>query len=144
MSFRTFARRARPLPWICGAAVLVTTGCGMPVSQPPSAPAPPPAPLVGRADVGQRLYDAQCLQCHALDHHRIGPLHRGVVGRLAGSAPGYDYSTGLKKSGLRWTPDNLDRWLRDPDAFVQNQQMDYQVEDAQERADIIAYLATLR
>ncbi|MFY9479390.1 MAG: c-type cytochrome [Aquabacterium sp.] len=115
----------------------------MPVSQPPSAPAPS-SPLIGRADVGQRLYEAQCLQCHALDHHRIGPLHQGVMGRLAGTAPGYDYSTGLKKSGLRWTPETLDRWLSNPDAFVQNQQMDYQVEDAQERADIIAYLATLR
>jgi cytochrome c len=128
-------------------AVVLATGCGLPVPQPPSAAQPAStasAALVGHAEAGQRLYEAQCLQCHALDHHRIGPLHRGVVGRLAGTAPGYEYSSGLKKSGLRWTPDNLDRWLRDPDAFVQNQQMDYQVGDAQERADLIAYLKTLR
>lgn len=129
--------------WIGGAAMLVTA-CGLPVSQRTPPPPQPPAPLVGRAEIGQSLYEAQCVQCHALDHHRIGPMHRGVMGRLAGTAPGYDYSTGLKKSGLRWTSDTLDRWLRGPDAFVQNQQMDYQVDDAQERADLIAYLATLR
>lgn len=145
MSLRALAsvRRALPLVWIGGAAMVIAA-CGLPVSQPLSTPQPSQAPLVGRADVGQRLYEAQCVQCHALDHHRIGPLHWGVMGRLAGTAPGYDYSTGLKKSGLRWTPETLDRWLRNPDAFVQNQQMDYQVDDAQERADIIAYLATLR
>ncbi len=151
MSFRTFARCAVTLSWVVGATVLVA-GCGLPLPQPPlaepstalRAASPSSAPLIGRADIGQRLYEAQCLQCHALGHHRIGPLHQGVMGRLAGTAPGYDYSTGLKKSGLRWTPETLDRWLSNPDAFVQNQQMDYQVEDAQERADIIAYLATLR
>lgn len=100
--------------------------------------------LTGRAEVGQRLYRAQCLECHAIDHHRIGPLHQGVVGRLAGSAPGYDYSSGLKRSTIRWTPQTLDRWLADPDAYVPNQQMDFKVENAQERADLIAYLATLK
>lgn len=135
MLLSALSRRAlRLLPLLAGAAVLATA-CGI---------SPPASPPVGRAEVGKQLYETQCLECHAVDHHRIGPLHQGVMGRQAGSAPGYDYSTGLKRSTIRWTPETLDRWLADPDAYVQNQQMDFKVEDAQERADLIAYLATLK
>lgn len=141
MPHPTLLRRAlRLLPILGGVAALVPA-CGTHSSRPATAPG---APLIGRAEVGQRLYQTQCIECHAIDHHRIGPMHQGVMGRLAGTSPGYDYSTGLKKSGLRWTPDTLDRWLTNPDAYVQNQQMDFKVEDAQERADLIAYLATLK
>lgn len=131
-------RQIPPLFWLLIAIAGLASACAT-VQQPRDRPG-----LTGRAEVGQRLYQAQCLECHAIDHHRIGPLHQGVVGRLAGSAPGYDYSTGLKRSTIRWTPQTLDRWLADPDAYVPNQQMDFKVEDAQERADLIAYLATLK
>lgn len=142
MSVPTFLRHALGLLWpsIVIAALVSVSAC----APAPTTTTSSQARLPGRADVGQRLYEAQCLECHAIDHHRIGPLHQGVMGRLAGTAPGYDYSTGLKKSGLRWTPETLDRWLANPDAYVQNQQMDYQVPDAQQRADLIAYLATLK
>ncbi|MEK8086968.1 c-type cytochrome [Aquabacterium sp. A3] len=99
------------------------------------------APNIAR---GQALHKALCLRCHALDQHGIGPAHRGVYNRLAATQAGYEYSTGLKRSRIRWNAQTLDRWLANPDAFVTWQQMDFQVPDAQDRADLIAYLRTLR
>lgn len=90
------------------------------------------------------MYRAWCTRCHASDAHGIGPAHRGVYGRLAGQAPGYEYSTGLQRARIRWNARTLDLWLADPDAFVAWQQMDFRVPQARDRADLIAYLRTLR
>lgn len=98
----------------------------------------------GEALIGQRLYQAYCTRCHAVDENKIGPAHRGVYGRLAGSAPGYDYSTGLTHANFVWNDRTLDMWLKDPSAMVPWQQMDFQVPDPQERAHLIAYLKTLK
>lgn len=89
---------------------------------------------------GHLLYESRCTGCHSLDDHRAGPAHRGVVGRRAGAAPGYDYSAALRNSGLVWTPRNLDLWLADPEALVPGQKMGVRVDDAADRADLIAYL----
>ncbi len=74
---------------------------------------------------------------------RIGPRHAGVVGRRAGSVAGFAYSDALVRSGLTWNAQSLDRWLADPEAVVPGQRMGYRLADAQARADIVAYLATL-
>lgn len=79
--------------------------------------------------------------CHALDENDVGPKHRGVVGRGAGSIPGYAYSIALKRSGIVWTPANLDRWLTDPQKLVPGAKMYFSVAKPQDRADIIAFLA---
>src|ERR1700752_616230 len=54
---------------------------------------------------GQTVYQA-CMGCHSLDEDDVGPKHRGVVGRVAVTVPGYASSPALKKSGLTWTPAN--------------------------------------
>ena len=92
---------------------------------------------------GQQAYEARCGGCHSVQADRIGPRHAGVVGRRAGSVPGFAYSEALRSSGLVWSPDLLDRWLADPEALVPGQRMGYRLADAQARADIVAYLATL-
>jgi len=91
---------------------------------------------------GHSLYQARCTPCHSLDHSRIGPAQRGVYERLAGSVAGFDYSPALKRSDIRWTAANLDRWLTNPEAFVPGQKMGYQVPDHADRADLIAFLAS--
>jgi cytochrome c len=93
---------------------------------------------------GQKLYAARCMACHTIDASIAGPAHRGVVGRKAGSVPGFDYSPALKKSGVVWNERNLDRWLSNPETFIPGQRMFYAVPDAAERADLIAYLKTQR
>jgi cytochrome c len=57
--------------------------------------------------------------------------------------PGFAYSDALRKSGLTWDAALLERWLANPEALVPGQRMGYQLADAQARADIVAYLATL-
>ena len=101
---------------------------------------PPP----GDAARGAALYQERCTACHAVDSNKIGPAHRGVMGRRVGSLPGYKYSDELARSRLRWTPQTLNAWLQDPEELVAGQRMGFQVDDARERADLIAYLATLR
>jgi len=101
---------------------------------------PTPAPPSGDPVRGKALYGA-CMSCHSLDDNDIGPKHRGVVGRRAGTVPGYHYSPALLSSGIVWTPGNLDRWLSGPQAFVPGVRMYFSLSDAQKRADVIAYLA---
>ncbi len=103
---------------------------------------PPDGAVKGDPVRGHALYQSRCTACHSLDHSRIGPAHRGVFDRLAASVPGFDYSPALKHSGVRWTATNLNRWLINPEAFIPGQKMGYQVSDAVDRRDIIAFLAS--
>lgn len=86
------------------------------------------------------LYESRCTGCHSLDANRVGPRHRGVVGRAAGSVSNYPYSAALKGSGLTWTEANLDRWLQGPIKFVPGVRMGFSVAEAADRRDIIAFL----
>jgi cytochrome c len=105
------------------------------------AEAPGAAPLSGDPTHGKTLYQA-CAACHSVDENDIGPMHRGVVGRRAGSVPDYNYSPALKNSGITWDEAQLDRWLINPSAMVPGTKMFFKLDDAQMRADIIAYLKT--
>src|SRR6186713_12090 len=98
-----------------------------------------PACATGNVARGQTLYKG-CADCHSINENAVGPMHKGVVGRKAGSVPGYDYSPDLKNSGIVWTEENLDKWLAGPQAMVAETKMFFDVPDAQDRADIIAYL----
>lgn len=93
---------------------------------------------------GKALYESRCIACHSVDAHRVGPAHKGVVGRKAGGAAGYDYSTALGASRVRWDARTLDAWLTDPERLIPGQKMGYRVELAQDRADLVAYLASLK
>jgi cytochrome c len=97
----------------------------------------------GDAERGKTLYQG-CLGCHAIDENDLGPRHRGVVGRRAGSIQDYAYSMALKNSALTWDEATLDRWLSNPSALVPGTKMFFKVDDAQSRADIIAYLKQLK
>lgn len=103
-----------------------------------------PAWAAGDAQRGQQAYEARCGGCHSVDTDRVGPRHAGVLGRRAGSVPGFTYSDALRKSGLTWDAALLERWLANPEALVPGQRMGYQLADAQARADIVAYLTTLQ
>ena len=89
---------------------------------------------------GAQLFGERCAVCHAIDTNKTGPMLRGLVGRKAGSAPGYRYSLALTSADLVWSPDNLDRWLADPRKFIPDARMPVRVLEASARRDIIAYL----
>lgn len=99
----------------------------------------PPDPAAGRT-----LFATVCSACHTPDHNKVGPLLEGVVGRRAGSVPGYPYSAALAQSGITWNASTLDKWLAGPQHFVPGAQMPFSLPDAVRRRDVIAYLETLK
>jgi cytochrome c len=95
---------------------------------------------VAYGETGEAIY-ARCMGCHSLEYNRTGPKHCGVLGRRAGSAPGYEYSAAMKKSGIVWNERSLDRFLASPTKVVPGTTMTYAgVPDPKDRAALIAYL----
>lgn len=97
------------------------------------------ARAAGDAAHGEQLYQG-CQDCHSLDTNDIGPMHRGVFGRKAGSVADYSYSAALKNSGIVWDETTLDQWLTDPQKLVPGAKMFYHLDEARDRADVIQYL----
>jgi cytochrome c len=98
------------------------------------------SPPAGDAAHGKSIYEI-CQGCHSLDENDVGPKHRGVVGRTAGSIADYAYSPALKQSGVVWNAATLDRWLTNPQGVVPGTKMFFALSNPQDRADVIAYLA---
>jgi cytochrome c len=92
---------------------------------------------------GLGIYTAKCSACHSVDENRVGPAHAGVLGRRAGKAKEFEYSEALAKSKLVWSRANLERWLTDPEKVIPGQRMGFSLSLPKERADVVAYLATL-
>jgi cytochrome c len=88
---------------------------------------------------GEALYQG-CEDCHSIDKNDVGPMHRGVVGRVAGTVAGYAYSPALKASKLVWTEASLDKWLTNPQNLVPGTKMFFKIDNPQDRADIIEFL----
>lgn len=128
--------RLRPVALVLPAAVVALAAASVFAVNAPDKP-------VGDAVHGKSLYQV-CMGCHSLDEDDVGPRHRGVVGRAAGSVVGYAYSPGLKNSHIVWDRDTLDRWLTNPQALVPGAKMFFAMPNAQDRADVIAYLAEQR
>lgn len=92
---------------------------------------------------GERLYKQRCGGCHSLDRNRIGPRHRGVYGRKAGSVGDFSYSEALQNLDVVWTESTLDKWLENPTAFANGTSMGFRLRKADERKAVIAYLKSL-
>ena len=100
------------------------------------------ARATGDAAAGAVVYE-RCAACHALAYDRTGPRHCGLLSRRAGSVAAFPYSEAMKRSGLVWNADTLDRFLAAPLVAVPGTSMGYAgVADAKERADLIAFLAS--
>jgi cytochrome c len=98
----------------------------------------------GSALKGKELYEARCSACHSVDDNRVGPMHLGVFGRKAGGVKSYQYSDALNKSKVVWSRDTLTAWLANPEKLIPGQRMGYAMDNAQDREDVVAYLATLK
>jgi cytochrome c len=88
---------------------------------------------------GETIY-RDCMACHSLDKNGMAPKHRGVFGSKAGMVADYEYSAALKNSNIVSNDDALDRWLSNPQSLVPGTKMLYWVDNAQDRADVIAFL----
>lgn len=89
---------------------------------------------------GQELYHTMCMSCHSIDYNGVGPAHKGLFGRKAGSHADYLYSPAVKSSNIVWTDKTLDKWLSNPEKLIPGQKMGFMVPVAKDRADLIAYL----
>jgi cytochrome c len=104
------------------------------------------AALAADPAAGQQIFKAQCGICHsvAAGVNGIGPTMFGVVGRSAGSVPGFQYTADHKKLGVTWDAVTLDKYLTNPRAMVPDTTMIYAgLKDDAKRADLIAYLETV-
>lgn len=102
--------------------------------------ATPPA----RADEpGEPIFKRFCMVCHTTEagKNKIGPSLAGIVGRKAGSVPGFSYSDANKNSGVSWDEATLDTYLTDPKKFMPGTKMLFAgIKSADDRKALIAYL----
>ncbi|MGA3399010.1 MAG: cytochrome c family protein [Acetobacteraceae bacterium] len=134
---RSTTMRARPLcvPLLASAVFLMLANAA-----PQQAQAADPA-------AGEAVFRSQCGICHSPkpDRNMIGPTLFGVVGRTTGSVPGYAFSVSNKNSNITWTPEVLDKYLDSPKVVIPGTKMPYAgLKDPTKRADLIAYLETLK
>jgi cytochrome c len=105
-----------------------------------------PALAEGDPEAGKRAF-AKCTACHTVEagtHRPTGPSLAGVVGRAAGTAEGFRYSPAMQKSDVTWDDESLHSYLENPRGFIRGNRMAFPgIRNAQERADLIAYLKTL-
>jgi len=92
---------------------------------------------------GKELFARRCSGCHGTDSSKEGPRLRGVLGRRAGTVAGFQYSEALRNSGITWTEDLLAKWLENPEALVRDNDMEFRVSNADERAALVAWLKSL-
>jgi cytochrome c len=89
-----------------------------------------------------------CRACHQIGptaKDAVGPVLNGVVGRKAGTYPGYNYSTANKDSGLTWDEATLQKYLANPQAVVKGTKMIFPgIKDPAKVNDIIAFLKTYK
>ena len=135
-------------------------GSAVPRPAQPAEPAPAPAAneataaapsgdlaamMAGADPQKGRILYLQCRACHSLvpeaEAGKIGPTLHDVIGRAAGTAPGFAYSDAVAKSGITWTAEQIDKWLQRPSEFLPGNKMVFiGIQDPQDRANIIAFI----
>ena len=103
--------------------------------------------LAADVEAGSKVFKSQCATCHSptAGKNLIGPSLAGIVGRKAGTVPGFRYSAANKGSGVTWDEKTLEAYLPNPRAFIPNTTMTFAgIKNDTQRADLIAYLATLK
>jgi len=107
------------------------------------------AALVAQGDIkkGEGV-SKKCSACHDMtsaNANRVGPGLWNLDGREVGGHPGFAYSGDLKALGGKWDDDKLNHWLYNPKAYVKGTKMAFAgIKDDKQRADLIAYLKSLK
>jgi cytochrome c len=121
-----------------------------PAEQPAAEKLEPIAPLLAKADLkrGEQLAKV-CQTCHTFNKggaNKVGPNLWDVTEEQIASVPGYQFSAALDKDkSEKWDPEKLNQWLHNPQSFAKGTKMTFAgFPKAQDRADVIAYLDTLK
>lgn len=95
------------------------------------------------AAAGEKTF-VVCRACHEIGpgaKDAVGPVLNGVVGRKAGTYPGYDYSKANKESGITWTPEELQKYLENPQKVVPGTKMIFPgLHNPEQVKNVIAFL----
>ncbi|MSO70922.1 MAG: c-type cytochrome [Alphaproteobacteria bacterium] len=102
----------------------------------------------GDAEAGKKVF-VKCIACHSVadtGKHGVGPNLLGVVGRKAGTAPGYDYKSKLKGLDKTWTESDLSEFLEDPKPLIEGTPMQTfaGLKSEADRVNLIAYFKSLK
>jgi cytochrome c len=129
--------------WVIGVTALV----GLTVATVAAAPMALDVTDGGKKMIGDPVHGQiivnRCMVCHTIQAgvNHIGPSLHGVVGRPAGTIPGFNYSIANKKSGIVWTEQRIYDYLKDPQAMVPGTKMTFPgLPKPQDRADVVSYL----
>lgn len=112
-----------------------------------AAEGPPWAEVFAAADpaAGEKVFK-KCAACHKVDgSNGTGPHLNGIVGRARGSVAGFTYSEAMAADQSPWTPELIEVFLLNPKADVKGTKMGFAgLPDIKDRANVIAYLATVQ
>jgi cytochrome c len=113
--------------WVAGAALIASIG----------------AAAAQDAAAGEKVF-AKCKICHQIGEgakNMVGPVLNGVIGRKAGTYPGYHYSDANEKSGITWDEAELKKYLKDPKGVVPGTKMVFPgLPNEKDIDNVIAYL----
>lgn len=103
------------------------------------------SPVPGNVTQGKRIFVESCVACHTVGTlvlgGKVGPDLAGVVGRKAGSQPGFSYSSAMIDSQRTWDVRSLNAFLSSPATFVPGTSMAAApVADAEARGHLIEFL----
>ncbi|XP_003490147.1 cytochrome c iso-1/iso-2-like [Bombus impatiens] len=97
---------------------------------------------------GKTLFLRMCGMCHTCnkdERHKIGPNLFGIFGKTCGTVPGFKSTDAMRKKGVVWDENTLNEYLQFPKQFIPGTKMMFNgIKKAEDRRDIIAFLATLK
>ncbi len=138
-------RLEKPVFVVAGAEQTASAPAGQQAAGPE-----PIGPFLAKADPqkGEQLAKV-CLACHTFNkggQNKIGPNLYGVAEEGMAEVPGYQFSSAMAgHKGEKWDPEKLNHWLWKPQTFIKGTKMTFVgIPDAQKRADVIAYLESLK
>ena len=96
----------------------------------------------GDPAAGEKVFN-KCKACHVLDEekNRVGPYLLGVIGRPAGTAEGFTYSSAMKESGVVWDEETIAEYVTDPKAYIPGNRMAFPgLKKPEDVTNLLAYL----
>jgi cytochrome c len=131
-------------PYLRGGLLLAAACAEIMLAAPASAQAVASQTVAPQIAARGRILFLRCSSCHDISSGsspKIGPNLKDVVGRRAGSLPGYSYSPALKAQTFVWDTGHLNLWLTSPSALVPGTAMAFAgLPSETDRQAVIAYL----